>query len=216
VKGLLVTLEGMEASGKSTVARRLAYALGQWGLPSLLLREPGGTPLGERLRRLLKGGAGPQDPWAEAFLFLSARAELVARRLRPALEAGRVVVCDRFADSTLAYQGYGRGLDLETLRGLNRLATGALTPHLTLLLDLTPEVALARLPGPPDRFEAEGLAFHQRVREGYLALAREEPERWRVLDATRPLPEVVRDAREAVRALLEAQGIPIPDREVRR
>lgn len=206
--GLLVTLEGVEASGKSTVARRLGEALRREGVPCLLLREPGGTPLGERLRRLLKEGEGPQDPWAEAFLFLAARAEMVRRRLRPALEAGRVVVCDRFADSTLAYQGYGRGLDLPTLRSLNRLATGGLTPHLTLLLDLPPEVALARLPDPPDRFEAEGIAFHRRVREGYLALAREEPGRWRVLDASRPLEEVVRSALEAVRALLEAHPSP--------
>lgn len=193
--GVFVTFEGGEGSGKSTQIERLAVRLGARGLSPLRTREPGGTPLGEGVRELLlaparlaAGAAGtPPAPMTEALLLEAARAELVHAVIRPALAAGRVVLCDRYDDSTLAYQGGGRGLDDATLRAMNRAATGGLAPDLTLLFDLDPEQGLARrlgAPGPTNRLDREPLEFHRRVRRRYLELAAAEPGRWRVLDAS--------------------------------
>jgi len=184
--GLFVTFEGGEGSGKSTQIERLAARLAARGLDPLRTREPGGTPLGEGVRELLLDPARRPSAMTEALLLESARAELVAAVIRPALAAGRVVLCDRYDDSTLAYQGGGRGLDEATLRALNRAATGGLVPALTLLFDLDPEQGLARrsLAGPTNRLDRESLEFHLRVRRRYLELAAAEPARWRVLDAS--------------------------------
>ncbi|MEK7681943.1 MAG: dTMP kinase [Chloroflexota bacterium] len=179
--GLFITFEGGEGSGKTTQARLLARRLRRRGVDVLLTHEPGGTPLGERARRILKG-AIPASPLAELLLFAAARAQLVAGVLRPALEAGTWVVCDRYTDSTAAYQGYGRGLDMEAIRAVNALATGGLRPSLTFLLDVPVEAGLRRKGASDDRFEGEGLAFHRRVRSGYLELARREPGRVVVVD----------------------------------
>lgn len=167
------------------------------GYPVTLVAEPGSTPLGLRLRRILKSSGVALAPEAEALLFVASRAQLVRERLRPALQRGEVVISDRYADSTLAYQGHGRGQELGELRRLNHFATGGLVPHLTVLLDLPVEEALRRRrPHPGDRFEIGGAqgrgarGFQRRVRRGFLALAREEPERWLVVDATRPRAEV--------------------------
>jgi dTMP kinase len=193
--GLFVTLEGPEGSGKTVVARRLAEELGRRGRRVVLTREPGGTRLGERVREILLGRADLGiDPRADALLFNAARAQLVAEVIRPALGAGAVVLCARFADSTLAYQGYGAGLPVEELRELARVATGALAPDLTILLDVDPEVGIRRkAAGARNRFESIDLDFHRRVRAGFLALAGEEPDRWRVVDSSRHIDRVFDD-----------------------
>jgi dTMP kinase len=182
--GLLITFEGGEASGKTTQSELLAIHLEAGGWKVLRLREPGGTRLGEEVRRLLLERDEDLTPEAELLLFLAARAELVRRVVHPALAEGAVVICDRFSDSTYAYQGYGRGLDLDTVRRLDRWATGGLVPDLTVLLDLPVELSRRRLGADNDAFEREDDAFHERVREGYFALASQEPTRWLVLDAS--------------------------------
>lgn len=190
---ILITFEGGEGSGKSTQARLLHQALVQRGHEAVLVREPGGTPLGDRLRAVLADPDLPLTPLAELFLFLSARADLVERRVLPALREGRIVVADRFADSTLAYQGYGRGLDLGMLRYLNGLVTQGVAPRLTLFLDVPPEVGLQRRHARRrDRFESEVSDFHHRVRQGYLELAAADPQRWAVIDSAGPPDDVAR------------------------
>jgi dTMP kinase len=193
-RGLFVTLEGIDRAGKSTQARLLAEALGD---AAVAVREPGGTAVGERVRELLKDPAIEIGAEAEALLFAAARAELVARVVRPALAAGRVVVCDRFLDSSLAYQGAARGLGLERVAAVNELATGGLVPDVTVLLRIEPEAAGART-GESDRLEGEGVAFQRAVAEGYDRLAAAHPERIRVVDAARPPEEVHRDVLAAV------------------
>ena len=185
--GLFVTFEGGEGSGKTTQIERLAARLVRAGHEPVRTREPGGTPLAEAIRALLLDPGRRPIEATEAFLMEAARAELVAAVIRPALAAGRVVLCDRYSDSTLAYQGGGRGLDRALLEAMNRAATGGLLPHLTLLYDLPSEVGVTRrhgAAGDTNRLDREPLAFHARVRERYLELAGAEPERWVVLDAT--------------------------------
>lgn len=178
--GLFVTFEGIDRSGKTTQARLLCEAL---GAAALGVREPGGTPAGERVRDLLKDAAVPLGAEAEALLFAAARAELVEMVIRPALEDGRVVVSDRFLDSSLAYQGGARGLGIDEVEAINRFATGGLVPDLTFLLELDAETA-ARRAGERDRFEDEGAALQQAVLEAYERLVAADPGRWRRLDAT--------------------------------
>ena len=198
--GRFITLEGPEGAGKTLLAGRLALALEARGHRVRLTREPGGTALGERIRGLVLARAADDDATidarADALLFNAARAQLVAEVIRPALAVGEVVVCARFADSTLAYQGYGAGLSLDELRSIASVATGGVTPDRTILLDVSPEVGLARKADDTrNRFEAGfDLDFHQRVRAGFLALAREEPRRWRVVDAERDPDAVFADA----------------------
>jgi dTMP kinase len=190
---VFITLEGPEGSGKTTQVRALADFLCQQNYPVLTTREPGGTPIGDQIRAILTDlQNAAMHPRTEILLFLAARAQLVEEVIRPALAQGTIVLCDRYADSTLAYQGYGHGVDLGTLRALLAFATGGLTPDLTLLLDIDPQVGLQRRrsAGQWNRLDAYDLAFHQRVRQGYLELARAEPHRWRVVDAAQPF-EVV-------------------------
>lgn len=198
VKGKFITFEGGEGCGKSTQVQRLKLALEAEGRAVLLTREPGGTWLAEEIRRLLKDQE-TEAPCAESelLLFLAARAQLVAQVIRPALEAGTWVISDRFSDSTLAYQGYGRGLSHEVIRLANDFACGALKPDLTLLLDVPPEVAAARMRQREsttgtraDRIERAGDAFHARLRAGFLALAAAEPERIVAIDASGTADEV--------------------------
>ena len=199
--GIFITFEGGEGGGKSRQSRILARHLRRRGIPVLLTHEPGGEPLAARLRRLLKGNSA-LTPEAELLLFAASRAQLTSRVIRPALAGGRVVVCDRYADSTLAYQGYGRGVDREAIRAANRVAMSGLTPDITVLLDVPEEVGLARKHTDDDRFIREPLPFHQRVRQGYLELSRLEPQRWLVVDALLPEKEVARAVWERVAPLL--------------
>ena len=203
--GRFITLEGPEGAGKTLQAERLAEALRTRGQVVRLTREPGGTALGEQIRAVVLGGptgGGGIDPRADALLFNAARAQLVGEVIRPALAAGEVVVCARFADSTLAYQGFGAGLPIAELRSIADVATAGLSPDLTILLDVAPEVGLDRkAPDARNRFEAGfDLDFHQRVRAGFLELARQEPERWRVIDAGRGADAVFEDVLESALA----------------
>jgi dTMP kinase len=192
MRGTFITFEGTEGSGKSTQAARLAGALRRMGVEVSETREPGGTATGEAIRDILQHDrAGePIGAEAEALLFAACRAQLIFRSVRPALEAGRCVLCDRFFDSTTAYQGYGRGLNLAELEAVHRFVMGDLRPDLTILLDLDVRVGMDRIRARYqegrlsfDRMESETEAFHRRVREGYLELARRFPERIRVVDA---------------------------------
>ena len=182
-----IAFEGGEGSGKSTQARLLAEALG-----AVLTHEPGATELGRRIRSLVLDPAGGHavDRRAEALLMAADRAQHVAEVIRPALDRGRDVVCDRFSGSTLAYQGYGRGLDIDDLDWLSRWASGGLEPDVVVLLDVPREVAVSRLAGEPDRMEAAGSAFHDRVADGYRRLAAANPARWVVVDGTGSVDEV--------------------------
>ncbi len=192
--GLFITLEGIDGSGKTTQAERLVAALGERGVGCLLTRQPGGTLIGQQVRGiLLANTSAGLSPMAELMLYAADRAQHVAELIRPALAAGRVVICDRYTDSTVAFQGYGRGLDLVVIDQLNRLATGGLMPDLTIVFDLEPELAQARLKARlkadegesgMTRFEEEAREFHERVRAGYLRLAETYPERVRLLDAS--------------------------------
>ena len=203
--GLLITLEGGEGSGKTTQAQALGSRLEERGYSVCLTREPGGTELGRAIQSLLGAGTAPA-PLAELLLFVADRAQHVREVIAPALAAGKIVVCDRFADSTLAYQGYGRGLDIGLIRRLNDEATGGIKPHLTLLLDLPPEAGLAREGEQLDVTGRESLEFHGRVREGFLALAKEEPGRFVLIDATLAPKEVTRRAVASVESLLPGQA----------
>jgi dTMP kinase len=207
--GFFITFEGPEGGGKSTQIHRLAAALAEEGYVVWTTREPGGTRLGELIRPLL---LGPQQtrlsPWTEALLFTAARAELVEEVIRPRLQRGEVVLCDRFSDSTLAYQGYGRGLDLATLRRLQSEATGSLVPDRTLLLNLPVEAGLARIPRTAqDRLDRETVAFHQRVHTGYEQMAAEDPQRWHEVDASADPDEVAQRILAAALAALRQAGI---------
>jgi dTMP kinase len=194
--GAFITIDGPDGGGKTTQAERLRDHLAGRGIRVLLTREPGGTWLGELVREVLLARTGsaaaPTDPLTDALLFNAARRQIVGEVIRPALEAGTIVICARFADSTLAYQGYGAGVPLDRLRALADIATDGLTPDLTILLDLPVEAGLARkAPGDVTRFEAEfDLAFHGRVRDGFLAIARAEPGRVAVIDATEDVDSV--------------------------
>jgi len=179
---MFVTLEGPEGAGKSTLARGLADRLRAEGRTVVVTREPGAGELGASIRQILLHG-GDMPSMSELFLFLADRANHVETLIRPALERGETVICDRFADSTVVYQGFGRGLDLGMLRQLNRLATSGLEPDVTLLLDLPVEIGLARVT-EKDRMDQMVESFHQKVRDGFLTEAALQPSRWRLIDAT--------------------------------
>ncbi len=192
---MFITLEGPEGSGKTTQATWLADWLAGRGLHVLALREPGGTLVGDAIRDLLLNVKWQVDPRAELLLYSASRAQLVANVIRPHLQAGGVVVCDRYVDSSLAYQGYGRGLDLSALHQITSFATGGLVPDLTLYLDIDPGEGLARRRQSGEslnRLDAEKLEFHQRVRAGYMDLIARDPSRWIKIDASGP-PELVRE-----------------------
>ncbi|HEY3779650.1 MAG TPA: dTMP kinase [Fimbriimonadaceae bacterium] len=193
---MFVTLEGPEGAGKSTVMHRLAQSLIDAGHLVVTTREPGDGSLGPKIRNILLEG-GALDPKAELFLFLADRAQHVSEVIRPALASGHIVICDRYVDSTMAYQGYGRGLDLETLRNWNNFATGNLKPDLTLLVDIEPSLGLARIKHK-DRLDAEPLDFHKKVREGFLAESKLDPERWAIIDGSLDLDNVTLLAQKAV------------------
>jgi dTMP kinase len=207
LKGFFITIEGGEGAGKSTLQKALAVQLKRAGRQVVVTREPGGTPLGRRLRReLLRGGA--VDPVAELLLYAADRAQHVGEMIRPALEADAVVLCDRYSDSTMAYQGYGRRLDHKRVAALNKLAEQNVRPGLTLWLDLPVEAGLARVMGRgqgKDRLEAEAIAFHRRVRTGFSALAKKHPRRIIRIRADQPPEEVFTEAWAAIQRRLKVK-----------
>ncbi|HVA25227.1 MAG TPA: dTMP kinase [Chloroflexota bacterium] len=204
VRGRFITFEGPEGAGKSTQLALLAEWLRQTGVEPIVTREPGGTPMGDRIRAAMFGA---QDhgilPLTEALLMSAARAQHVAELLRPALEAGKLVLCDRYADATLAYQGRGRGLDGDMLRQLIAIATGGLQPDLTVYFDVSAEIGLGRKlqahgrGGELNHLDRMDLDFHERVISGYRELIAAEPARWRVIDANRPVEAIQAAVREA-------------------
>jgi dTMP kinase len=213
VKGVFITFEGIEGSGKSTQIVLLANYLTAHAKDVTLTREPGGTEIGDQIRKILLDPANRAlDPKAELLLYAAARAQHLEELVRPALESGRIVLCDRFSDATLAYQGYGRGIDVEMIRALDRMVTAGLRPDLTVLLDIDANTGLSRARGRNNsrgleaeaRFENEDLAFHERVREGYLALAKSEPDRFRVVAASAAPDEVQNSIRKIVYDVLRA------------
>ncbi len=203
--GRLITVEGLDGAGKTPLVAGVTRELAVRGRELLVLREPGGVELSERIRELVKDPALRVDPRAEALLYAAARAQLVAERLRPLLAAGELVLLDRFVDSSLAYQGGGRELGVQQIAALNRFATGGLQPDLTLLLRIGPERGLARIAGrEPDRLEQAGAAFFAEVGRAYDALAAAEPERFAVIEADRPPEQVLADALAALEPLLSS------------
>ena len=208
---LFVTFEGGEGCGKSTQARALHKRVSESGIPVILTHEPGGTSLGEGTRRRLKQTGEVKDstqraeisPLAELFLFAASRAQLVAEVIRPSLEESTMVICDRYTNSTLAYQGYGRGLNLNSIQVVNNIATQGLFPDLVILLDIPVEIGLARKKlARHDRFEREEIAFHRRVREGYLEMAAADSDRWLVVDASLSKRKIERAIWEVITKLL--------------
>jgi dTMP kinase len=206
---VFITFEGIEGSGKTTQQRLVAEALRAAGKTVVTTKEPGGTPLADRIRAILLDSANVIDPIAEVFLFAASRRQHTMEVIEPALARGEIVLCDRYADSTQAYQGFGRLIDLDRLRTLNDWATDALVPRVTLLFDLPEEVGLTRANSrnagaaqDEGRFEAEDLRFHRRVREGYLAMAVAEPKRFRVVDANGTIDDVFARTRAALPELL--------------
>jgi dTMP kinase len=201
--GRLITVEGLDGAGKTTLVAGVTRELAARGRELLVLREPGGVELSERIRELVKDPALRVDPRAEALLYAAARAQLVAEQLMPLLDAGDWVLLDRFVDSSLAYQGAGRGLGIEEIRALNAFGTGGLTPDRTLLLRIDPAVGAARIAGrEADRLEQAGAAFFAEVGRAYDALAAAEPERFAVIEADRPPEQVLADALAALEPLL--------------
>ncbi len=205
---LFITFEGGEGSGKSVQSRTLYRRLSRLAIPVVLTHEPGGTPVGNKLGRWLKWAQDiDMSPLTELLLFNASRAQLIDKVIRPNLEKEKIVISDRFADSTTAYQSYGRGLDLDMVRTVNNVVTQGLEPDLTILLDMVVEEGLARKRAKKqDRFEQEDVAFHYRVREGYLKLAADDPQRWLVVDASQPKRQVEQIIWERVSQLLPKQG----------
>jgi len=205
---LFITFEGPEGSGKSTQLKLLEEWLSGRGHDVLATREPGGTSISEAVRSILLNPANTaMRPVTEILLFSAARAQIVAQVIRPHMERGGIVLCDRYADSTLAYQGYGRGLDLDTLRAITAFATGGLLPHLTVYLDIAIEDGLRRKSAQEwNRLEDQTLMFHRRVRQGYLEMAAAEQERWLVLDAAQPIAGVQSAIRERLALLVAGEG----------
>lgn len=201
--GAFIVLDGGEGAGKSTQAERLVRRLREEGRPATAVRDPGSTPVSERIREILLDPALPEmDARTEMFLYMAGRAEMVARIIRPALEVGLTVVCDRFVSSTVAYQGYAGGMDPSLVWEMGRVAAGGLEPDLTVILDVDVAAGFARLGGERDRMESKDRAYHESVRQGFLTMARERPDRFAVVDAAQPLEAVARDIEEVVKRVL--------------
>ena len=197
--GTFISLEGPEGAGKTTQLKLLTTFLREEGIEHVITRDPGGTSLGKPIRRILLSTESVISPIAELLLYEADRSQNVSEIIMPALQAGKLVLCDRYIHSTLAYQGYGRKIDFELINTLNRIATGGLLPEMTILFDIESSSGLARLhPGGHDRLEREALEFHQSVRGGYLELSRQEPSRWRVIDAGAAMSKVQDELRKLV------------------
>ncbi|MBC7998345.1 MAG: dTMP kinase [Leptolyngbya sp.] len=195
-KGSFITLEGPEGAGKTTQLKLLSRQLDQIGCKHIVTRDPGGTSLGKQIRRILLNPENPVMPMTELLLYQADRAQHVDELIRPALDAGTLVLCDRYIHSTIAYQGYARGIDFDLIDKLNQMATGGLMPEITILFDIDSSAGLGRLhPGGHDRLEREAIEFHHKVRKGYNELAKRDPEKWAVIDASKPLSVVQEELR---------------------
>ena len=206
---LFITFEGGEGSGKTYQAETLYHRLEKESIPAVLICEPGGTPLGEKISQLLKWAHNTRiSPLTELLLFNASRVQLVDDVIRPGLEDGKIVICDRYSDSTTIYQSNGRGLDINMVQAVNETAKRGVDPDITFLLDLPVEKGFARKKGEElDRFEREEVDFHERVREGYLSLAYEEPERWMIIDATLDKNDISEIIWEKVQTLIQSDDI---------
>lgn len=201
-QGLFITFEGADGCGKTTQLKLLAEYLQKNGVDVLVTREPGAKGLGEKLRDILLNYDGVVSDRCEAFLFLADRAQHIDTIVTPAVDAGKIVLCDRHIDSTVAYQGYGRGQDIEQINKLNMIATSGKKPDLTIVFDIDAETSLARVGSTKDRMESSGIEFFNRVRDGYLKIAALEPNRIKVLDATKSIDEVQQDVIELINSKL--------------
>lgn len=197
-KGILISFEGIDGSGKSTQSRKLYHWLKRKGYETIHLEEPGGSNLGENVRKILLHSKEEIDGFSELFLFLACRAQLVKEVILPSLRKGKILIIDRFSDSTLAYQGYGRGIDKSLIMRLNEIATKGITPDLTLLLDEKPKVALKRIESKKDRFENEPFSFHQRVRKGYLKIALSNKKRVKTIPVRAEEDDTFREVKRVV------------------
>lgn len=195
-KGLFITFEGIDGCGKSTQLNLLAEYLKSNGLDVLITREPGAKGLGEKLREILLNYEGDVSSNCEAFLFLADRAQHIDTIVKPAIESGKIVLCDRHTDSTIAYQGYGRGVNLEQIKMLNKIATSGFIPDLTFIFDLDLETAFSRVGKTQDRMEAAGLEFFERVRNGYLEIAKQEPDRIKVINSNDSIENIFEQIKE--------------------
>ncbi len=200
-KGLFVTFEGVDGCGKTTQMNLLAKYLKDNGHDVILTREPGAKGLGEKIREILLHYDGEVSSRAESFLFLADRAQHIDKIVNPAVDQGKIVLCDRHTDSTLAYQGYGRGVVLEQLKMLNNLATGQRKPDITFVFDIDIETSMSRVGKEKDRMESAGIEFFEKVRKGYLEIAKQEPDRVKVLDSTRSIDEIFEDVIKYIRSI---------------
>lgn len=201
-RGLFITFEGIDGCGKSTQLNLLADYLKAKGLEVIITREPGAVGLGEKLREILLNYEGEVSSNCEAFLFLADRAQHIDTLVKPAIEAGKIVLCDRHTDSTIAYQGYGRGVDLEQIKMLNKLATSGLKPDLTFIFDIDMETSQERVGKNKDRMESAGLEFHKRVKNGFLEIAKAEPERVKVLSGQDSIENIFKEVKEIFETLI--------------
>ncbi len=202
-KGLFITFEGADGCGKTTQSKLVQEYLEQSGYEVVWTREPGAKGLGQKIRELLLHYDGDVAPMCEAFLFLADRAQHIEHLIKPSVESGKIVICDRHTDSTIAYQGYGRGEDIKQLKYLNELATGSIKPDLTFVFDVTTDVAQQRVGDEKDRMESAGIEFHKKVRQGYLEIAKLEPERVKVIDANNGIEKVFEDTKKILNNFLK-------------
>lgn len=202
-KGLFITFEGADGCGKTTQLNLLKDYLEKNGYEVVLTREPGAKGLGEKIREILLNYSGPVADRCESFLFLADRAQNIETIVQPAINEGKIVLCDRHTDSSVAYQGYGRGLDIEQIKKLNNLATGGMQPDLTLVFDVDIDTSMQRVGKDKDRMESSGNDFFNRVRNGYLELAKQEPERIRVIDSTKSIDEIHENVLKVVEKYLK-------------
>ncbi len=201
-RGYFITFEGADGCGKTTQIKLLCEYLDKKNIENILTREPGGSDLGVHLRKILLHYEAPVSNIAETFLYLADRAQHIEYKIKPALNDGKIVLCDRHTDSTLAYQGYGRCQDLEKIKYLNDIATNGIKPDLTIVFDIDSEIAQKRLGGEKDRLEAEGLEFHKKLRQGYLDIAKNDPKRVKVIDANQSIEKVFSDTLKVIEEFL--------------
>ena len=201
-RGYFITFEGADGCGKTTQTELIKKYLDNKNIENILTREPGGSELGVHVRKILLHYEKPVSNIAETFLYLADRAQHIEYKIKPALEEGKIVLCDRHTDSTLAYQGYGRNQDIETIQGLNKIAVNSILPDLTIVFDVESETAQKRLTGEKDRLEAEGIEFHKKLRAGYLDIAKKNPKRVKIVNANQGIEQVFNDTIKIIGELL--------------